>query len=264
MVLSAAHQISFAVIAYAQNEDESGSSSDGTVLTTEGISNDVDKKRRSPVVSASTQYSAKTNTAKILVDAYIPNEDYQKYPIKFDFYVNRSLYASQIRSTELPGPIGIDVGASTATVPFNFAIVATLLHPNREFTTVLNGAVFATNLTSTLPSCSLTFTAQGTAGASSSGTTTYVAEEVPASQVANSGVTVSFTSSRLEDGSSADEVHADASLTFSGGNVSGTLTTTINGRGQSVTVSGEGTTEDAGVTALDVKSGDGLTTFKCE
>ncbi len=108
-------------------------------LTTEGISGEADKGRRSPVLSAST--SVGTGNVKILVDAYVPSPQYQKFPIKFEIFVNRKLIVTQIRSTELPGPIGIDVGSNIATPPFNYSIVATLLHPNRQYTTVLNAAV---------------------------------------------------------------------------------------------------------------------------
>ena len=112
---------------------------DSLTLTTEGVSGEADKGRRSPVLSAST--SVTTGNVKILVDAYVPSSQYQKFPIKFEFFVNRKLVLTQIRSSELPGPVGIDIGTKVASPPFNYSIVATLLHPNRQYTTVLNAAV---------------------------------------------------------------------------------------------------------------------------
>jgi hypothetical protein len=37
---------------------------------------------------------------KILVDAYIPNEEYRAYPIRFEVFVIRHLLVSQIHSPE--------------------------------------------------------------------------------------------------------------------------------------------------------------------
>lgn len=111
----------------------------GAVLTTEGISGDIDKKNREPVLSV--RVAAGTTSAVIYADAYVINGEFTKYPIQFDFYVNRSLFASQIRSTELPGPVGVTVPYETAPLPFNYTVVAKVLHPNRTFTTVLNATV---------------------------------------------------------------------------------------------------------------------------
>ena len=80
-------------------------------------------------------------TVKILVDGQVPNEEYQKYPIQYDFYINNRLFSSQITSKQLPGPIGIDVSSEVVPLPFNYTIKATVLHPNRTFTTMAFGAV---------------------------------------------------------------------------------------------------------------------------
>jgi hypothetical protein len=241
----------------------------GAVLTSEGISGDVDKKRRGPVVTVGTQYFAAGNGAeahaRILVDAYIPNEDYQKYPIRVEFYVNRNLFTSQIRSTELPGPLGIDVPASKATVPFNYSIVATLLHPNREFTTVIHGAVFENNLNSTTgKSCSLTVTSVQTGDGNSNEAKTYVAKDVQIGQLGNNTVSVEFDSSELDDGSGAATISAASSLTINGDKATGTVTTTVDGRSQSVAVEGTATVGDSGVETFSVESADKFTSLSCE
>lgn len=129
-LLAALSAFSFA---HAQSE------STGITMTTQGISGDSDKQDRDPILTVQTMAGA--TSATILVDAYVNNGEYKKYPIQFDFYVNRSLFASQTRSTELPGPIGVTVDYKTAPIPFNYSVIARVLHPNRTFTTVLNAAV---------------------------------------------------------------------------------------------------------------------------
>jgi hypothetical protein len=127
------------------------------IVTFEGVSEDIDDKRRSPSVSYSTSIGDTSST--ILVDAYIPNKDFEKYPIKFDFFIAGKLFESQVRSSELPRPIGIEVPFKTAGIPYNFSIVATLLHPNRQFSSVVHATVeksVATPTPSATPQTSLT------------------------------------------------------------------------------------------------------------
>lgn len=165
--------------------------------TGEGVSGDIDKQRRSPTVTISTITGS--GAVKILVDAYVADPEFKKYPIQFDFFINRRLFSSQIRSTELPGPIGVDVGSDVATLPFNYTVVAKVLHPNREFTSVLNGAVFASNL-SRLLDCTLT------TGINGDDTEEYVENDIAAVQTGNNSFTFSFES---------DSVSGDHSVEFS-------------------------------------------------
>jgi len=111
-----------------------------TVMTAQGIAGHMDKSNRDPILSVRPEVSS--TGVKILADAYVPNEDFRQYPIEFQFYVNRRLFSTQIRSPELPGPVGVFVGPDVATTPFNYAVVAKMLFPNRVFTTVLQAAVF--------------------------------------------------------------------------------------------------------------------------
>lgn len=239
-------------------------------LTTEGISGDVDKKRRGPVVSVGTDYtkgngSAGSEKARILVDAFIPNGEYQKYPIRFDFYVNRQFFTSQLRSTELPGPVGIEVPAEKAKVPFNYSVVATLLHPNREFTTILHGAIFANDLTSKLSKCTYTIAKAATGTENSASSTAYVSSDVTVEQVTNNTVRVAFSSSALADGSEAeDEITIDAALAFSGTTVSGTVRSTVGDSTESSAVTGTGAIGDNGVSELSVATTDKGISLACE
>ena len=115
----------------------------------EGINNSIDKKRRNPVITVKTSYVTDTSTAKIIVDSYIPNTDFEKYPVKFEYFINKKLFTSQIRNVSTTGDLGIDVGPDIAPVPFAYSIVATLLHPNRQYITVAEGTVSETNSTGT-------------------------------------------------------------------------------------------------------------------
>jgi hypothetical protein len=109
------------------------------VSTAEGIVGDIEKHRRAPVILSSTITG--TNVVKILVDSYIPNEELRPYPIQFDFFINRQLFASQVRSIQQPGAIGVDIGSDVAVPPFDYTVIARVLHPSRTFTSVLTGTV---------------------------------------------------------------------------------------------------------------------------
>jgi len=244
----------------------------GKVLEAEGISGDIDKKRRSPVVSVEAFYiTADSESAgsggargKILVDAYVPSEDYQKYPIRVDYYINRALFTSQIRSTELPGPLGIDVGADIAKPPFNYTIVATLLHPNREFTTVMQGAIFENNLGATLTTCSLAISAAQTGDGTSTDKKIYAATDIQVSQSGNNQFSVSFTSSALEDGTEAETLTASAAISLVASKATGTITTTLNEETDTVDVTGTAKVGDSGVDELAVQTTDGATQLECK
>ncbi len=121
----------------AQENQTVESTSFNETVVTEGVSRDVDKHHRGPVVSYSLRQV--DQTAKIFAHIDIPNPKYQKYPVKVEFYVNRKLFATQILSPEQPGDLGIDVGPDIAVPPFSFAILAKLVHPNRSFSTSTSG-----------------------------------------------------------------------------------------------------------------------------
>lgn len=120
----------------------------------EGIEGFVDYKHRGPVLTINAFYfGPSTSEAKssggafsrILADSYVPNEDYAEYPIKFEFYINRQLVSTQLRSTAQPGPIALTLPAGEASPPFSYSVIATLLYPNRSFSTVINGTLNADN-----------------------------------------------------------------------------------------------------------------------
>ena len=120
----------------------------------EGIEGFVDYKHRGPVLTINAFYfAASTSEAKsaggafsrILADAYVPNGDYAEYPIKFEFYINRQLVSTQLRSPAQPGPIGLTLPAGQTAPPFTYSVIATLLYPNRSFSTAINGTLDESN-----------------------------------------------------------------------------------------------------------------------
>jgi hypothetical protein len=239
------------------------------VLTTEGISGDIDKKRRGPVLSVGVNRTQADSSAApggaesttLLVDAFVPNKEYERYPIRFDFFVNRKLVSSQLRSVELPGPIGVLVTPEMGTIPFNYSVVATLLHPNREFTTILNGAVTATGPTppaTAIESCNLEIVP-----GEGEELTVYVADSVTVTPGEDGNFSLSFTTSKLDDGSEGAAVSATADFTVSNGEVTGTLTTSVNGNEETVDISGSAVVENDSLQSIDVKPGTGATALSC-
>jgi hypothetical protein len=240
------------------------------VLTIEGISGDMDKKRRGPVLSvgvnrnqadSSSAAGGGVGSTTLLVDAFVPNKEYERYPIRFDFFVNRKLVSSQLRSVELPGPIGLLVTPEMGTIPFNYSVVATLLHPNREFTTILHGAVTSaapTPPTTSLSSCNLEIVP-----AEGAELTVYVADTVTVTPGEDGNFSISFQTSKLDDGSQSDPVSATADFTVSNGEVTGTITTSVNGNEETVDISGSAVVENDSLQSIEVKPETGATALSC-
>lgn len=111
----------------------------GPITTTEGISGDVDLHDRNPTLSFGKDVFS--DSSRILVDAVVQNGELSKYPIRFDFFINGNLVLSQFRSQELNIPVGITLTKVEYPLPYNYTIVATLVTPNRNFTTTAYGAV---------------------------------------------------------------------------------------------------------------------------
>lgn len=228
--------------AQAQTTETSG----GDALNAEGIVGTIDKKRRSPIIIFSPKTEGDKTT--LLVDALVPNEDYQQYPIQFQFFVNRRLVSTQIRSRELPGAIGIEVTPQMAVRPFNYTIVATLLHPNRQFVSVAQGAVYAQNLTSSLP-CTLTLTTDGKK-------VEYQRTTVPLVQSGNASFTLSYKANNTIEGSR----DVKGSFTFSGNTITGSLI--ADGEAALLV---QGTLKRTGerITGFDVKDTAGTAQLSC-
>lgn len=226
----------------------------------EGIADDIDKKRRGPLVTVTTVNE--NGVVKLLVDAVQQNSEFVQYPIQFDFFINRRLFTSQFRSPELPGPIGVDIGPDVATPPFNYAIVAKVLHPNGTYTTVFTGAAFASNLVETFD-CSLTIETPAS-GDQEPQTTVFTANDVTTSQTGNNSLGISFLQANNED--NTEEADLSAAFSISGTDISGSLTITReSGTPTTVAVTGTAEQSDDGteIVSLDVSSEDELISLSC-
>ena len=223
------------------------------VATYEGVSGDGDKGRRGPVLSVS--HSVDSNGATILVDAYTPSSEFTKYPIRFDFFVNRSLYASQLRSSEQPGAIGVTVPAAVATVPFNFTIIATVLHPNRLYTTVAEGKVFTSDLSTTL-TCTVT-----TAGSADVEGNEYTVANISTSQSGNANFSFSFSAAATD---SAPGASVSVNLTTNDTNATGTITINEDGTESSSDVSGLVERQSDQLTFIELSSDGAAPSITCQ
>lgn len=113
-------------------------------ITTEGIANTLDKKSRGPILTV--QEVHRPGRVTLLVDVVHRRDDLKPYPFQIEYFINRQHFTSQYRSPELSGALGVDIGSDVAVPPFNYAVVAKVLHPNNIWTTVAQGAVFPQDL----------------------------------------------------------------------------------------------------------------------
>ncbi len=224
-----------------------------------------------------------------MVDGKVPNEEYQKYPIQYDFFVNNRLFSSQVTSLQLPGPIGIDVGADVAPLPFNYTIKATVLHPNRSFTTMAFGAVDESMIVEATPTPKPTSVATPSPGGSSNSTLKctvsydktntgnlidYTNDKVTISE-SGSLISASFSATSSDGASSVDvsvAVTAGGSAGEESRPLSGTVQVTSDGSAENVAIGADDgeiahdgdvitdfTAGDADAQKLDIICGDGNT-----
>ncbi|MCO6431696.1 MAG: hypothetical protein J5J00_12630 [Deltaproteobacteria bacterium] len=231
---------------------ESASAQSAVTLTSEGISGDLDSKRRSPSLSVTPVVEGER--VKLLVDAYVAHVEYQHLPIQFDFFINRHFFTSQIRSKELPGPIGIEIGPQTAALPFNYTVIAKLLHPNREFTTVINGAVFSSNLSGTLD-CTLT------TGLNGDNSVEFVANSISTAQSSNNSFSISFDADSVTGG---HEVVFSSTINVNGDEAQAALSIAQNGAPAAIVQSeGEVEVDDGALQSISLSSTDGDVALEC-
>lgn len=216
------------------------------IYGSEGVSGEIDIKDRNPTLSFSKEVL--DGSSRILVDVSVKNKGYEKYPIKVEYFINNNLVSTQIVSKELPGSLGLTLSNSNYPIPYNYTIVASLMTPNRTFTTTTYGSVDGTELSASL-GCTLTINADGDSG------DTFSASSVSIQQSDESSLTLKFTAT---GDTGQKEVMAD--LSTSGHEATGTLTlgdTTME-------VSGMITSENGNLSALEVQSSSGTTSLACE
>jgi hypothetical protein len=225
-------------------------------LVAEGIAGTVDKYHRGPVLSVGVVRDP--GLVKILADAYVQDEQYTDYPIQFQFFVNRHLFSTQIRSKALPGAVGVEIGPNVAVPPFNYTVVAKLLHPNREFTTVIEGAVFGTTLNSTLD-CTLTAPESSDESADSD---IFTEDSVTLVQTGNNSGSITLTNAGNADGSA--QASASASFTLSSDNsTAGTVAVTRGGKTTTVSATGTATVSSGALSQISLMSADSAYALEC-
>ena len=231
-------------------EVQAQDSSTRATLRNEGIAGDIDKHHRGPLLSV--QSSVSDEQFSLVTEVSVLNEEFSKYPIKIEFFVNRTLVSTQYRSPELPGALGITLSRTEYPLPVNYSVVATQLHPNRTYTTVIQGAIFGEDLTS-ITSCSLTTTE----GEESS---TYNSTSLTIAQSGQTTFEISF-SGKSE---SESEIQASGSFSVSDGQASGTISTTQDDETVTTDLTGTATKEGDKLTSLSLSSSDSSLTIECE
>jgi len=255
VILFFAQLASMVFLVQAQTPSPAASPSSGVILSHEGVGADVDKKRREPVLSV--RVAAGPTSATIFADAYVVSDQTNYLPIQFDFFINRAFFASQIRSTELPGPVGVTVAYKDVPIPFNYSVVAKILHPNRTFTTMLNGTVERidptpgpTNTPTSSLSCTYTEKIDNEVA-------TYTAAEVAFSET-DSKVTSSFEVVNTED--PEDKLALEIDTTKDDTALSGTLNIVDS---QEINVSGNYVKSGAAISSMSLLSEDSLNELSC-
>lgn len=225
------------------------STSFAQTLTNEGIAGHLDKQRRGPVLTVNATSS--DGAGKILADAYVPYEELNKYPIRFEFYINGELKSSQLRSPELKRAVGLDVPSTMATIPFNYQVVATLLTPNRVYPTVIQGAVYENTLGGIIP-CEVTATVDGS-------TKTFTNDSVSIAQTSGNTFDLSFVAQSTTDG----EYEVSGTLTTGAeSTISGDLLTNFDDIDSTKSVTGTYEQSDGNVSSLTLTA-EGLS-ISCE
>jgi hypothetical protein len=224
------------------------------ILSAEGVAGDMDSKSRGPVLSVSA--NVESNKVTILADASNPRDEFNKYPIQFDFFVNRQFITSQYRSPTLPGPIALEVSNKIATPPFNYVVVAKVLYPNSVYTSVIEAAVYTQSLAATLD-CTLTSTPKD------GKETIYTAQKVVATQSGNSVFTTAFEATS-ENGE--DTINVSATITVASKSADSTGSVVIVDQdGNSTTSNGNVVVEKTAteLTSFAYTSSDDVTTLSC-
>jgi hypothetical protein len=233
---------------YLATSQQALAQASGVTATTRGVAGDMDKKGRDPQMTITR--IVEQDAVRLLISAATPDKELAPYPIKFDFFVNRQLVSSQMTSPELPGDIGLVVPSTMATTPFNYSVVATVLHPNRQFTTVVHGAAFSSDIVGTL-SCTAIVNANGQVS-------TYRNADVVVTQSANNQAGFSFVGSEQSGGESAQ---ITASFSTDGpstdgteGASSGTMSVVVEGVGQDFNLGGTITRNGSTLEGVDLSN----------
>lgn len=175
----------------------------------EGVVGTIDKKRRSPVFSVEPKVSPEK--VEIILNTTIPADEYEPYPVRFELFVNDKFVTSKYQPAELRGPLSFEITPELATAPFKYVISATLLHPNRQFVTVAQGAIYEQDFFTTL-GCTVVKTTTTAAGEEQQ--TEYSNSEVKITQPGNSKLELEFAGSYTNDAGDEKTEQIKASLDY--------------------------------------------------
>lgn len=175
----------------------------------EGVVGTIDKKRRSPVFSVEPKVSPEK--VEIILNTTIPADEYEPYPVRFELFVNDKFVTSKYQPAELRGPLSFEITPELATAPFKYVISATLLHPNRQFVTVAQGAIYEQDFFTTL-GCTVVKTTTNAAGEEQQ--TEYSNSEVKITQPGNSKLELEFAGSYTNDAGDEKTEQIKASLDY--------------------------------------------------
>lgn len=234
------------------------SSAGGSILTAEGVLGDTDSKRRAPQLRVQPQVLE--GRVRLLADAYIPHPDLQDHPIEFEFFINRKLFTTQIRSKSLPGAVGVDIGPDVAVPPFNYSVVAKVVHPNRTFTTVLEGAVVSATpdvSAEQFESCTITLT---TVEGDEEEIELFVGNNVGVGQSTPTSAAFTFSAQKSD---STETASFEVTLTIEEGEAEGSVEVTRNGAAETYSVSGTAEVNASRPVDLSVSSDDEEVDITC-
>lgn len=211
-----------------------------------GLAGEKDARGRNPELYVTRVHNE--GSISLQVDAHVPHPDYQRYPIQFNFYVNRQLFTSQIRTEELPGAIGVDIGPDIATPPFNYAVIAKVLHPHRSTHSMVVGAVYSTELSVAL-ACTIT-----------TPSATYTIADSNTAQIGNDQFNVDI----LAEDSNGEEVSVVGTVSLSGTDATATLQLTENNATGTVATTGTISLDSNTLAGLNLSDSGGSLSIACE
>lgn len=220
-------------------------------LSTQGVGGTMDAHGRSPILTVYTEEG--NGTVTISADAYVKHSKYIKYPIRYQFFVNKELVSTQFSSPELPGTAKVVVDEKMATIPFNYSVIADLIYPNRTFSSVIQAAV-EKNYVKPNYSCDLTISdGEGES-------VTYSTELAKTNPSTVSSFGLSFEASDDEE----TKVIFEGNFNFSEDVISGVAQYIEGAESQQIELKGKAISENDTLQSFNVATADDSVTLDCE
>ncbi|MCB0319141.1 MAG: hypothetical protein KDD56_10335, partial [Bdellovibrionales bacterium] len=218
------------------------------ISTTEGLHFD----NRHRYAKLTVEENVTEGNVQLLANVFVESKDTNLYPVKLEFYINGQLFATQITTPTLPRPVGVDIGTDVASVPFNYTVVASVLHPNRTIHTVIEGVAFGTDLQSTL-NCTLTLNA-GTESPS-----VFTAENIETTQTGTDTFDLVFDAISTD----AETLSVNTTVTVTGETASAILDLNNGITSSQISVTGSAVSSDSSLSSFELQSEAGTTTLSC-